>query len=407
MTAPSSAPVSIVLVGIGGYGNTAVTTLLRNPLRQDWQLVGVVDPVAEKAAAYDELKSLGLPFYATLDDFYKTNKADLAFISSPIQFHAPQTCTALANGTNVLCEKPACATIQEARQMAAARDAAGRFAAIGYQWSYTQAILDLKADIQAGRLGQPRRMKTMALWPRTDTYYGRNNWAGARQSPQGDWILDSPAHNACAHYLHNMLFLLGRQGQASAAQPRSVQAELYRANPITNFDTTAMRIMTDDGVEVLFYTTHALSKFYGPEIICEFDEATVTFYTGKRLVAHYKNGDTKDYGTPDGYTHLKYWDSIAAVRGEKAMACTIDAATPQIVCINAAEDSVNNDIAEFPAGLVYKMGVPGKQIRVMTGLAECFIKAFQANALPAELGGYSWLRPGKVVDTTHYNVFRG
>ncbi len=407
MTASSSAPVSVVLVGIGGYGNTAVTALLRNPLRQDWRLVGVVDPVADKAAAYAELKGLGLPFYASLDDFYRAAGADLAFISSPIQFHCPQTCTALAHGTNVLCEKPACATIQEARQMAAARDAAGRFAAIGYQWSYTPAILDLKADIQAGRLGQPRRLKTLVLWPRTDAYYARNNWAGARKSPQGDWILDSPANNACAHYLHNMLFVLGRPGPAAAAQPRSVQAELYRANPISNYDTAAMRIMTADGVEVLFYTTHAVSKQYGPEFTYEFDEATVTFFTGKHLVAHFKNGATKDYGSPDGQVNLKYWDAIATVRGEKNMACTIDTATPHIVCINAAQDSVHNVIADFPAGLVYKMGVPGKQVRVMTGLAERFQKAFQDGVLPAEVGPCSWSRPGSIVDTTGYDVFRG
>ncbi|OQC13814.1 MAG: 1,5-anhydro-D-fructose reductase [Lentisphaerae bacterium ADurb.Bin082] len=403
----SAAPVSIVLVGIGGYGNTAVDALLKNPLRQDWQLVGVVDPVAEKAAAYAELKSLGLPFYNTLDEFYQVGKADLAFISSPIQFHAPQTCTALAHGTNVLCEKPACATIQEARQMAAARDAAGRFAAIGYQWSYAQAVLDLKADIQAGRLGQPRRLKTMWLWPRNDAYYARNNWAGARQSPQGDWILDSPASNACAHYLHNMLFVLGRAGQAAAAQPRSVQAELYRANPITSYDTAAMRIMTDDDVEILFYTTHAVSRNSGLELIYEFDEATATYNTSKHLVVHFNNGTVKDYGTPAGQTYLKYRDAIATVQGEKTMACTIDSATPHIICINAAENSVNNEIAEFPAGLVYKMGVPGSQVRVMTGLTERFTKAYQSNILPAELGACSWARLGKIVDTTSYDVFCG
>ncbi|MDD4097186.1 MAG: Gfo/Idh/MocA family oxidoreductase [Lentisphaeria bacterium] len=406
MTASPSAPVSLVLVGIGGYGNTAVNALLKNPVRQDWRLAGIVDPVAEKAAAYAELKSLGLPFYASLEEFYQSGGADLAIISSPIPYHCPQTCTALAHGTNVLCEKPACATVQEARQMAAAAEAAGRFAAIGYQWSYTPAILELKADILAGRLGRPRRLRTLVLWPRTDAYYARNNWAGALKSPLGDWILDSPANNACAHYLHNMLYVLGA-GPGVAAQPASVQAELYRANPISNYDTAAMRIMTDSGVEVLFYTTHAVSKQYGPEFNYEFDDATVTFFTGKRLVAHFKNGDVKDYGTPDGQVNQKYWDAIAAARGEKAMACPIAAATPQIICINAAQDSVRQQVSDFPAAMVYKMGVPGRQIRVMTGLAERFMMAYQAGALPAELGPCAWAQPGDVVDTTNYAVFRG
>ncbi|HQC52639.1 MAG TPA: hypothetical protein PLE92_05855 [Lentisphaeria bacterium] len=83
------------------------------------------------------------------------------------------------------------------------------------------------------------------------------------------------------------------------------------------------------------------------------------------------------------------------------------AATPHIICINAAENSVNNEIAEFPAGLVYKMGVPGSQVRVMTGLTERFTKAYQSNILPAELGACSWARLGKIVDTTSYDVFCG
>jgi hypothetical protein len=53
-------------------------------------------------------------------------------------------------------------------------------------------------------------------------------------------IFDSPANNATAHFLHNMFYLLGATRETSAA-PAVVQAELYRANAIENFDTAAIR----------------------------------------------------------------------------------------------------------------------------------------------------------------------
>ena len=93
--------------------------------------------------------------------------------------------------------------------MAAARDAAGRFAAIGYQWSYTQAILDLKADIQAGRLAFARTDRAYALNPvfhvdasadngsvMTDPYGYVTNWADVRFNGRWAAATNSLINNA-------------------------------------------------------------------------------------------------------------------------------------------------------------------------------------------------------------------
>ena len=49
----------------------------------------------------------------------------------------------------------------------------------------------------------------MPLWPRDERYYSRNGWAGVKRTNDGTWILDSPTNNACAHFLHNMFYVLG------------------------------------------------------------------------------------------------------------------------------------------------------------------------------------------------------
>ena len=132
---------------------------------------------------------------------------------------------------------------------------------IGYQWSFSKAIQSLKNDIIKGLFGKPIRLKTLALWPRDDEYYGRNNWAGRIKENQGKWVLDSPMNNAVAHYLHNMFYVLGFEVDSSAV-PKQVIAECYRANPIENYDTAVCRILTTDDVEILFYASHASHRMH-------------------------------------------------------------------------------------------------------------------------------------------------
>ena len=399
-----SEQVSIVLVGIGGYGNTYVSALLGQSGEKSWRLAGVVDPLASKAPGFAALQALDVPFYATLDEFYAGNSADLAVIASPIQYHCTQTCTALRHGSNVLCEKPVSAVIQEVEQMIAARDHADRFVGIGYQWSFHPVIQAFKADVLTGLFGRPIRLRTMVLWPRNDKYYGRNNWAGALQSSRGDWILDSPVNNACAHYLHNMLYVIGPTVDRSAV-PATVQAELYRANPITNYDTAALRVMTTCGAEILFYTTHAVTRNRGPEFVFEFEKGTVTFnYKSKLLRAIFSDGSSKDYGCPDTQITTKLWDAIAACRGEKKIVCGLEAAMMHTLCVNGAQDSVPA-VKDFPPSWVYKAGVPGNQFRVMPGLADLMPAAYDAGLLLSDYQAQPWSQLGRVVSLDNYHRF--
>jgi predicted dehydrogenase len=82
-----------------------------------------------------------------IEDFYASNRADLAVISSLIQFHCRQTCMALNNGSNVLCEKPVAATVQEVQEMIETRDRTKLIVAVGFQWSYDPAAQSLKKEI--------------------------------------------------------------------------------------------------------------------------------------------------------------------------------------------------------------------------------------------------------------------
>ncbi|MBT3375385.1 MAG: Gfo/Idh/MocA family oxidoreductase [Lentisphaerae bacterium] len=398
-----SEPLSIGLVAIGGYGNFYVRALLDGAPPEEYRIAGIVDPMAERSPRLDDLKQRGIPIYDTLGEFYAKHRADLVTIASPIHLHCPQTCEALANGSNVLCEKPLGATIQEAQAMIDARDAAGKFVAIGYQWSFCAAIQELKKDILSGCFGRPRRLRTIVLWPRKDSYYGRNAWAGALRNERGDWVLDSPVNNATAHYLHNMLYVIGDAVDRSA-RITSVQAELYRANPITNYDTGAAKIITDSGVELLYIASHPVSRQHGPEFIFEFENGTVRFGGGLKTVqAEFDNGTTKDYGDPQAAGETKLWNCMSAALGKGQIVCGPEAASAQTLCMNAMQESMPQ-ISAFPDDVVKTDGAPGDQLTYVEGLDDALRACFEANQLPSE-AGLPWARGGTKIDVTAYDEF--
>jgi predicted dehydrogenase len=397
-------PVTLVLVGIGGMGGVYVRELLRREGEGLFRIAGAVDPQPNRCEQYRELRALGVPCFVGLADFYRNKRAELAVISSPIQFHREQTCLALENGSHVLCEKPAAGTVQEVRDMATAEAGSGRRAAVGYQWSYSRAVQALKSDIRAGLFGRPKRMRCLYLWPRDEGYYARNDWAGSKRAAGGSgWVLDSPAQNAMAHDLHNMFYVLGSETDRSA-MPAEVEAELYRAYPVENFDTAAARAVTGEGVEVLFYVTHVAEAERGPVFLYEFEKAVVKCESrASGIWAELADGSRKDYGVPDDESMAKLWRSVAGVRDGTRPLCGLEAAAAQTLCVNGMQDSLP-EIREFPERMVRSVGEEGARRLVVEGLGEAFEKCFEAGALPSELG-IGWSAKGKRIDLRDYRSF--
>mgnify|MGYP001596271408 CR=1 FL=1 len=403
-----SKTVTIVLAGIGGYGDTYLGELLAAPPERNVQIAGAVDPQPERSPHLDEVRRRGIPLFPDLASFYAQAAADLTVISAPIHLHCPLTCLALSRGSSVLCEKPLCATVQEAAEMAEAEEKAGRFVAIGYQWSFSPAIQALKRDVMAGEFGRPVRLKTVLIWPRKKSYYNRSPWAGAMKSSDGRWVLDSPVNNATAHYLHNMFYILG-DARDTSARLAEVRAELYRANPIENYDTAALRCRTESGAEILFYSTHAVSSAVGPLFRYEFEKGVIQYGPdhSEPIVARLHDGRIREYGDPNGDVFNKLWHSVESVRGGAPLACGIRAALPHTLCMNGAQDSVKA-IAAFPAELVKVEEDPsGDSLTWVEGLQETFIQCYDEGILPAEHGVLKWARAGRTVSLRRYRFFPG
>ena len=228
------------IIGIGGYASISLDNIFAamDDGRDDFEIVAFVDPYPESSKHYERLKNMNVPHFNDITDMYDANICpDLCLISTPIQFHKQQILACLENGTSVLCEKPMTGNAEDIDILAKAEKESGKFVAIGYQWSYSDAIQALKKDIMDGVYGKPVKMKTLVMWPRDKAYFRRSTgWAGKIFASNGEKILDSVANNATAHYIHNILYVLG-DGIDASMKATDVEAVLIRANDIETFDT--------------------------------------------------------------------------------------------------------------------------------------------------------------------------
>jgi len=398
-----STDLNILLVGIGGYGENYVNALMNlneSSCTNGIRVAGIVEPFPERCSSYELLRERQIPVYSNLEDFYKNSSADLAVISTPIHLHTEQAIYCLSKGSNVLCEKPLCADYQDCYRLLEAEKKYDRFVGIGFQLSYSNAVQEMKKDIMSGAFGKAKRLKALLLMPRGEEYYLRSSWAGKIKSKDGRPIYDSPVNNACAHQLHNMLYILGKTRETST-MPTSITAELYRANFfIENYDTAALRCITEDNIEILFYTTHASEgKKVGPKSIYEFEKGTIFHEDGddENFYALQDNGTVKRYGDiPKSDRLQKLWDAIDSIRTGKKPACTIAASIPHVLCVNGAQKSMP-EIGGFPDNILKTEGETGKRKISVSGIEKDLMECFENAKLPSEMG-IAWSKPGKKID---------
>ena len=371
----------ILLVGAGGYAKGYVIDLLKRK-GTDVIFEGVVDPYFENSLLAGEIMAAEIPVYNSMEEFYSEHTADLAIICTPTYLHKLQSITALKHGSYVLTEKPVASTVEDAEAMIKAEAEYGKFIAVGYQMVYSDAMLDLKRDYQSGVFGAPVSLKTAISYPRALDYYKRGGGWGGRITKNGITILDSIASNACAHYLHNMLFLLGKETDTSA-EVATIEAECLRANDIENFDTCAMRMTTKCGAKLYFIASHAAETPRNPEFVYTFENATITYSRddSPRIIATFKDGTTKDYGNPFAREFKKIDDCLLAIKEGRAPVCTSKTAIPHTRLIEKIYREI--PIKNFPPERVY-LSEKTKGIAVK-GLFEDMQRAYSSEALLSEI----------------------
>ncbi len=339
--------VKILCVGIGGYASVYLKYLLKSK-DEEFQIVGMVEISPESCKYYQDLKNLGVPLFRTMDEFYQNNSSDLAIITTPIHFHKSQILCALKNGSNVMCEKPLSGVSSDEIEINEAISESGKFVIIGYQWSYSKAINNLKEDIMNGLYGKPEFLKSIVLWPRPEEYFTRGSgWAGKLLSSNGDVINDSVVNNATAHFLHNMLYVTGRELDKSC-EVSHVECDLSRTNKIENFDTAAVKLKLENGAEGLFLVSHATESLVDPIFEYRFSNGVITYDTNsKDIIGKTSDGKSYNYGDPFNDVNEKIYEAIKAVNVEDYKpVCGVSTAASQVRCVEKIQNCDIHNIKE-------------------------------------------------------------
>ena len=365
----------VLLVGPGGFGKYFVDLLL-DSTDENIVFEGVV--ARTSCHRREDIENAGIPIYPTIQDFYAEHTADLAIVCTPSFLHCEQSIYCLEQGSYVLCEKPAAPTSAECEKMLEAERRTGRFIAIGFNMAFAEGTLNLKKDILDGAFGKPLSMKTIILTGRKLEYYGRGSGYAGCISKNGHMVLDSVASNACAHYVYNMLYLLGGQ-MDTAADASIVQCECYRANDIENFDTCTMNLSAA-GIPLFFAASHA-ADIGTPYTYCfEFEKATVTNGENGTYKAIFKDGTEKIYDNPLKHGETKKtMDCLNAIVTGEAPVCTVKTTLPHVKLIEDIYEQIpiTTFSPEEKACIDDKMTVPG--------LGDRLLQAYEKTCMLSEI----------------------
>lgn len=400
-------PVRLGIAGVGGFARCIADLVQREGgnCRPGVQLVAVAEPdTATHATRLAELRQAGIATFATVDELFARPAIEAIWLPVPIPLHRPFAERALAAGKAVMVEKPAAGTVQDVDAMIAARDRAGWPVAVGFQHMYDPLTLTLKRRLLDGGIGAIQHAVLRACWPRSEQYFRRNNWAG--RFKQGDtWVMDSLASNALAHYINLALFLLGRSRETSA-RPESVEAELYRAHAIENYDTVSLRAQLPGSATLLALMTHACRDSFGPILELAGDKGRVTWTAAGARIETGGAVEQRPACADTGREMLeRFARLVRGVPDQARLGSVLETARAQVLLVNAASEAAV--IAPVPRDQIARFEQNAEHGVAITGIESAIEQCAARRQMLHESGLLSFTRPAGRLDTRTYRRFAG
>ena len=403
--------VRLAVIGIGGYGWQLIEHLRAAGERRACELVAAADnrlgELPERAA---DLAAAGVGLFDDAGAMMRemAGTCDAVYIATGIASHAALTVAAFEAGFHVHLEKPPAATVQEVDAMCAVQERTGCMCLVGFHQIHDRTTQFLKQRVAAGGLGAVRTIACRASWPRSETYYARNAWAGRLKTADGAWVLDGPATNALAHQINNMLYVASPDA-GRCAVPTAVRAELYAAGAVQSHDTAAIEIHCAAKTTAYWIGSHCAGEEYGPVIDIDAERARVSWRPERTVEISYADGSTEtcDGGGSRDSMVDNFLDAIEA--GDASiLRCPLDLTRAFTLALDGAHESSGrihriegpavSRAAETPQG--------GEARTVVDGLDDLIVRAARTPCLFSDLDDAPpWAVRTRKVDLDGYCSF--
>ncbi|NNE87858.1 MAG: Gfo/Idh/MocA family oxidoreductase [Silicimonas sp.] len=188
--------------------------------RGSWARIDSVELIAVADQDIELARSTGFPAYTSLDDVLADTTLDILDIILPPAAHAATIRTALAAGIrNIICQKPFCTSLEEARTITSEAKAAGSTLIIHENFRFQPWYRTIHTAIKDGKLGEVQQM-TFRLRPGD----GQGPRAYLDRQPYFQQMERFLVHETAVHWIDTFRYLFGN--------PLAVYADLRQINPV-------------------------------------------------------------------------------------------------------------------------------------------------------------------------------
>jgi predicted dehydrogenase len=396
--------VKLAMIGAGGYAFNLIKWIWGIP--DKIEIVAVTSNPKRQSSGRAACQEKGIPVYDDIDHLLPNvkGKADVIYIPTPIQTHFELAQKCIDAGFSIFLEKPPVATVQDmdALMEYVAKKGHSQRVPIGFQSLYSSLVQELKKRIVEKRYGKVKRIKAMAGWPRLDTYYSRSMWAGKIKA-DSDWVLDGTINNPLAHAFANELYFASdKAGQM--AQLASIEAELYHGHDIESEDTSSVRVITDEGVEILFNTSLCSDARMDPMIVIECEKATIEYFNYKEVTITGSDGGVEKLAD-DSEPRANMLKSMAeSFTNGKPYLVPLEMCRPFTLVVNGAFES-SGQINAIDKEYISRVKQEDGDVKTVIADIDNILKtAHQQGKLFSEVGA-KWAKKGKKFDLKGYKKF--
>jgi predicted dehydrogenase len=232
------------------------------------KLAAVCSSDAEKRAQFPQCRG-----FSDFAELIRSGAIDALVIATPHPLHAEAGIAALNAGLHVMVEKPIASTLQQARQLLAARNSA-QVMAVMFNMRTRPYLRRAREMLLAGEFGAVQRVTwTATAFYRPETYYAESKWRGTWKGEGGGVLL-----NQAPHHLDLMQWFLGMpvrvRGFCSFGRYHSIEVE-DEATAYCEFDNGASATFTTSTGESPGSTRVEIAAAFG-KLIIDQEKATFT-----------------------------------------------------------------------------------------------------------------------------------
>ena len=155
------------------------------------EVVALADINSERLKAAGERLEVE-KLYETADGMFENEDLDVVSVATPNVSHRELTLKGFEAGCHVLCEKPMAMNAQEARDMIAASEGAGKRLMINFSYRFNPHAQVVKKQVESGLLGEIYYAQT--LWHRRRGIPGFGGWFGRKAMSGGGPLIDLGVH---------------------------------------------------------------------------------------------------------------------------------------------------------------------------------------------------------------------